>query len=262
MKLALAIVAVAAITLAAANRQEPQHTKHWAYVSGEETVGPADWGSLPGNAVCASGKAQSPVPLADVGASAAKSATTPALAFDYHPAALSLVNNGHTVQATVPPGSSVTEGGVTYKLVQFHFHAPSEHTLDGKRYPLELHLVHVDAAGKPALVVGVFITEGATNAALSPVFASLPQKEGYRIDLAKDSVDASALLPDERTHFDYGGSLTTPPCTEGIRWRVMRAPITMSGAQIDAYRLLPHLGHSARPMQSAHGRSEVLVTSP
>src|SRR5262249_20410360 len=137
------------------------HEKHWAYEHGPDSVGPHHCGERPGDALCAQGKQESPIALES---SAAALAAAPALSFDYKPARLSMINNGHTVQDDYESGSSVSEGGVSYRLAQFHFHAPSEHTLDGKSFPLEIHLVHVNADGKPALVVGVFVREGNANA--------------------------------------------------------------------------------------------------
>ena len=126
-------------------------------------------------------------------------------------------------------------GRDTWTLAQFHFHAPSEHTVDGTSYPLEVHLVHVDAAGKPAVVVGVFIRAGKENTALARAFQNLPAREGDKASPAGETIDAGALLPADRTFFTYTGSLTTPPCTEGITWYVLKAPIEMSPAQIAAY---------------------------
>jgi len=250
----LPLLAVAAVALA-------QHAKHWAYEDGSGTVGPAHWSSIPGNEPCGAGKRQSPIALVSAGAAASSSAELHDT-FGYKPSKISLVNNGHTVQATYDPGSSLSEGGATYSLAQFHFHAPSEHTLDGWSLPLEIHLVHLDAAGKPALVVGLLVKEGRANPALAAVFANLPKHEGDKVEPAGATVDASAMFPADRSHFAYDGSLTTPACSEGIRWRVMRQPIEMSASQIQAYRSLPHLGHTNRPIQLANGRTVALVAEP
>ena len=244
-----------------AQHQAP-HVKHWGYENSAETVGPAQWGELPGDNACSVGKQQSPIGLALTGARAATPAPGPALAFDYHASKLAMINNGHTVQMNVDSGSTVSEAAATYRLVQFHFHAPSEHTLNGKHFPLEIHLVHVNAAGAPALVVGVFVEEGSINAALATAFDSLPKQQGDARAPAGALVDANGLLPAAAAHFAYDGSLTTPPCSEGIRWRVMGTPITMSKAQIDAFRSLPHLGHTARPVQPAGGRVDLLIGAP
>ena len=242
--------------------QDAQHEKHWGYVNGPESVGPAHWGELSGNQACSAGKLQSPIALASAGAGAATPAEGPALTFHYHASKLAMVNNGHTVQVNVDSGSSANEGGATYRLVQFHVHAPSEHTLNGASFPLEIHLVHVDTAGQPALVVGVFVREGKANPALATAFVNLPKTNGATSAPAGASVDPSGILPASLGRFDYDGSLTTPPCSEGIRWRVMREPITMSAAQIEAFRSLPHLGHSARPVQPRDRRAEVLIAAP
>lgn len=259
------LVLLAAAAATARSQTHPAsgtaHEKHWAYEDGAEEVGPKHWGDLPGNQPCSIGKRQSPVALATSGPGSATAATEPHEAFAYKPSKISLVNNGHTVQETYEAGSSISEGAVKYSLAQFHFHAPSEHTLDGKSFPLEIHFVHTDAAGKPALVVGVFVREGARNAALDAAFANLPKAAGQKSEPA-GAVDASALLPADSSHFAYDGSLTTPPCSEGIRWRVMRQPIEMSAAQIDAFRKLPHLSHTNRPIQPGNGRTVGLVAGP
>ena len=175
-----------------------------------------------------------------------------------------MTNNGHTVQMTYEAGSSLGRvgGKDTWTLAQFHFHAPSEHTVDGTSYPLEMHLVHLDAAGKPAVVVGVFIRAGKENAALARAFQSLPAKEGDKIARMGETIDAGALLPADKTFFTYAGSLTTPPCTEGITWYVLKTPIEMSQAQIAAYMKLEHLGHTNRPIQSLGGRVVLVDSTP
>jgi carbonic anhydrase len=244
---------------AGVHKADAAHAKHWGYEDGPETVGPTHWGDLPGDEPCKLGKLQSPIALADAGAGAAAPAKEPMLSFNYRPAKLSMINNGHTVQVNYVAGSLVAEAGVSYALAQFHFHSPSEHTLGGKSFPLEIHFVHLDSAGKPALVVGVFVREGAENAALAAAFRALPGKEGDSSAPAGATVDASAVLPAAGAHFAYDGSLTTPACTEGVRWRVMREPIEMSTAQIEAFRSLPHLAHTNRPLQAVGTRTVLFI---
>ena len=232
------------------------HEKHWGYTDGPETVGPSGWGNLEGDGACATGSHQSPIDLPKGGAAQApKDKDTPALAFDYHRSKLSVVNNGHTVQANLDPGSTVSIAGATYRLVQFHFHAPSEHTVKGEHYPLEIHLVHVDEAGNPALVVGIFVRAGGPNAALEVPLSKLPHHEGETVNLPSVSIDLANLLPQSRGFLHYEGSLTTPPCTEGIRWYVMDSPIQMSQEQIAAFTSVPHMDGSARPTQPLKGRT-------
>jgi len=165
---------------------------------------------------------------------------------------------------TYDAGSTLGRTGSSDKLTlaQFHFHAPSEHTVDGVSYPMEAHLVHVDAAGKPAAVVGVFIKEGNEDSGVARAFTSLPTKSGDKSAPAGATIDARALLPADKTFFTYAGSLTTPPCTEGITWYVLKTPIEMSAAQIHAFTALEHLAHTNRPVQSLAGRALLLDSTP
>ncbi|MCY1036071.1 carbonic anhydrase family protein [Corallococcus sp. BB11-1] len=143
------------------------------------------------------------------------------------------------------------------RLAQFHFHTPSEHTVDGVSYPLELHL---DARGRPAVVVGVLAKEGTHPlAALEPAFQHLPTHTDEHSRLPGVTVNAANLLPAERSFFHYPGSLTTPPCTEGIQWYVLSTPIQLPQARIDAYRVLAHLNPSNRPLQPRNARPVTLI---
>jgi len=263
----IAALSLAVSTLAAQTPGSASHPpaaaaeKHWGYEDSAESVGPAKWSTLAGDATCATGKQQTPINLA---VAVAKPQDLPNLAFGYKTSSLSMTNNGHTVQMTYDPGSSLGRVGSkdTWTLAQFHFHAPSEHTVDGKSYPMEMHLVHVDAAGKPAAVVGVFIRAGKENAALAKAFQHLPAKSGDRSAPAGETIDARALLAADQTFFTYAGSLTTPPCTEGITWYVLKTPIEMSQGQIDAYTKLAHLAHTNRPLQSLGGRVVLVDSTP
>lgn len=250
--LGLAIVAIA--TLAA-------QAKHWAYEDRGDAVGPAKWGALPGNAACASGKEQSPIDLA---AGVTKPQDLPDLVFAYKPTLLAMTNPGHTVRMNYGAGSALGRTGTTTAsaLVQFHFHTPSEHTVDGASYPMEAHLVHVDAAGKPAAVVAVLILAGREHAGLARAFQALPAKSGDNFAPAGVMVDARTLLPADKTFFTYAGSLTTPPCTEGLTWYVLKTPIELSPAQIGAFTKLEHLAHTNRPVQSLGGRAVVFDSTP
>lgn len=208
---------------------------HWTY-EGEE--GPARWGAIsPEFAACSNGKRQSPIDLVGGG-----EAALPAIGFDYHPGAVELLNNGHTVQATPSSGGRITVGGDEYTLTQFHFHHPSEHTVAGKRAPLEIHFVHKGARG--LAVVALLVDEGGSGRVLS----RLPQHTGEKV--AIDGVfDPSTLLPTERSYYRYSGSLTTPPCSEGVLWLVLRTPITMSPDDLAAFaKLFPNNGRPAQPI--------------
>jgi carbonic anhydrase len=199
---------------------------HWTY---EGDTGPAQWGSLDTSyATCLEGSKQSPIDL-----TGAKSADLPDLVFHYEPASGSIIDNGHTIQVDVKAGDTVTIDEGTFTLVQFHFHGPSEHKVAGKPYPLEVHFVHKDAAGKLA-VVGVLVAEGEPNAAFDALIANLPTEANKAKALASP-VDVAAMLPAIQATYRYAGSLTTPPCTEGVTWNVMAQPITMSKAQIASF---------------------------
>ena len=217
----------------------------------KDAVGPANWGTLPGASLCSTGTKQTPIALGGL-TQLPLNLFPPSFSYTVSP--VRMFNNGHTVEFEYLPGSFINVNGRQYRLAQFHFHTPSEHTVDGQSFPLELHLVHVDENGAPAVVVGVFITTGMENLALATAFRNLPKKEG---DLSVPSgafINASALLPSNKTLFKYEGSLTTPPCSEGIQWFVLRNPIQMSDAQIAEYQRLPYLNPSNRPLQPLNGR--------
>lgn len=221
---------------------------HWGY-SGEN--GPEHWGDLsPDYATCAKGLEQSPV---DIPADAA--VNTADISFNYQPSAVTILNNGHTIQVNYDPGSSITLNGVRYDLVQFHFHAHSEHALAGQFAPLEVHLVHKNAKGGLA-VVGVLLNAGAENPSYAAVLNNLPAEESEAHTVSGATVDANQLLPSERTYWRYNGSLTTPPCSEGVQWLVMNTPVELSAAQIGAYTAIYNA--NARPLQPLNARTFVL----
>ena len=232
----------AAAEHAAAPGEAAHEATHWDY---EGAGAPDKWANLaPENAVCASGSTQSPVDIA---------ATQPGLPgrtnIKWQPAPLNVINNGHTIQADVTDGGTIEIDGVPYTLVQFHFHTPSEHTVAGKQFPMETHFVHKNAKGELA-VIGVLHEAGATNDALAAIWAALPKSTEEKKALAK--FDASAVLPRNRAMYRYAGSLTTPPCTEGVRWQVIQAPTTVSDAQVKAFNAI--IKPNARPVQPLKAR--------
>ncbi|NMO14771.1 carbonic anhydrase family protein [Pyxidicoccus fallax] len=258
--LLLSLVCTATASADEARPQAPQPAVfsaaevYWGY---SDAVGPGHWGDLPGATTCATGQEETPIALETASATPD---TQPAPVFNYRPTRVRMVNTGHTVEFQYDPGSSLRVNGREYTLAQFHFHTPSEHTEDGKRFPLEMHLVHKDPSGAIA-VVGVFIKQGEHNRTLSKAFSHLPWEEGDHSEPAGATLNASSLLPKERTYFTYHGSLTTPPCTEGVEWFVMTRPIEMADAQIAAFQRLPHLNPSNRPLQRINGRTVYLHTS-
>lgn len=221
-----------------------EETPHWGY---EGEHGPTHWGEMDDDyALCAEGDAQSPIDL-----SAATHLDLPNIAFAYGETPLTLTNNGHTIQVNVTAGSEIHYDTRDYTLSQFHFHRPSEHTINGKAVPMELHLVHRAANGDYA-VVGVLLTAGdAVNPVYAPIFENLPAEA--ETDNATDFTLALAdLLPAETTFTTYAGSLTTPPCSEGVRWLVLNTPAALSKVQLLAFIRLYEL--NARPVQPLNGR--------
>jgi carbonic anhydrase len=221
---------------------------HWTY-EGEE--GPEHWGKLdPAYLLCVDGTAQTPI---DITAKSTNDVADPV--FGYSAGAADFVNNGHTVQAVPAAGNTLTVGETVYTLKQLHFHTPSEHAIDGVKAAAEMHFVHQSDAGVLA-VVGVMIIAGdAPNAAWEPYVAGTSTPKG---GAASATIDWPALLPAEHITYQYQGSLTTPPCSEGVQWMVMRDAVTLSQAQIDA--LAAAYEGNARPIQPIGDRDVVLDT--
>lgn len=222
-----------------------ENTPHWEY-TGEH--GPEHWGQLAEEFdICRKGENQSPIDLvADI------DADLPKLHFDYtKPGWLEEVNTGHAIQENVMPGNFVSTPGREdrFELKQFHFHSPSEHTVNGKHYPMEVHLVHQNETGK-YLVVGLMFEEGEKNLLLE-------QLPSFRIARGEsphgDPVDYNLLVQKRDDYFLYNGSLTTPPCTEGVQWVVMKQPIIASEEQIQHYHDLLGFDNN-RPIQPHNAR--------
>ena len=224
----------------------------WAY---EGEHGAEHWGDLdPAFATCARGNMQSPVDLGEANTTGAVSVST-----SYHAAPLAILNNGHTVQANLPGGSTMRSGSKTFRLMQVHFHAQSEHTLNRRHFPLEAHFVHASDTGELA-VLGVVFTWGAYNAELQKLIDAAPQTEAVPVEHAEVIFDPAKLLPQGEpgiSVYRYMGSLTTPPCTEGVNWHVAVKPVEASEAQMAQLRAIMH--DNARPVQPLNGR--LLVAS-
>jgi carbonic anhydrase len=238
------ISVVGALFATAARGADIGSESHWGY-AGKNPA--SHWGELqPDFAACKLGREQSPIDIRSSG----KSAVPVPLEFSYTPGAAEVVNNGHTIQVNLASGGSVKLASGSAQLLQFHFHAPSEEKINGKSYPLVAHLVHKDAQGQLA-VVGVLFKLGKPNAALAKVFAAMPAQAGGKASLA-EPFDAATLLPAQRSYWAFMGSLTTPPCSEGVRWQVLKTPVELSRAQLDAFRKLYPM--NARPVQPLNGR--------
>ena len=219
------------------------HAAHWSY-GGEG--GPDQWGSLKDEfSTCSSGLRQSPIDIRG----GIRVQLDP-VQFDYRPSGFRVIDNGHTVQVNVGAGNTIEVMGRRFELVQFHFHRPSEERIDGRQFDMVAHLVHKDLDGKLA-VVAVLLERGSVQPLVQTIWNNLPLEKHDEV-AARGAIDLNALLPAERSYYTYMGSLTTPPCSEGVLWMVMRQPIAVSQGQIDIFsRLYPM---NARPIQSAAGR--------
>lgn len=218
---------------------------HWGY-SGEQ--GPEHWGSMdPKYAVCQTGEAQSPIDIQK-----AEKADLPPLQFDYHPTPLNIVDNGHTIMVTYAPGSTLKVGDKSYELKQFHFHHPSEERIHGKQSDMVVHLVHQDSEGHIA-VVAVLMKAGKPNSTMDVLWSHLPKEKEQPISLPAVTINAENLLPAARGYYTFPGSLTTPPCSEGVRWFVLEKAEEVSPKEVRAFvQLYPN---NARPVQPLHGRT-------
>lgn len=216
---------------------------HWSY-SGE--TGPSEWSKLkPEYSACA-GKNQSPINLTGF-----IEANLQPIKFSYSVGASDMVNNGHTVQINYPSGNSIVVDNIKFELKQLHFHAPSENQINGKSYPMEVHLVHADTEGNLA-VVAVMFKEAATNKALATLWPMLPKEMGEKVALPP-SFAANTLLPNKRDYYRFNGSLTTPPCSEGVRWLVMKKAVSVSKEQVEAFLHSVHHENN-RPVQAVNAR--------
>lgn len=227
------------VSAALAAEQPPPH---WGY-QGEH--GPAQWAEVdPGFSTCALGRMQSPIDIRN-----ALKADLPEIDFAYGAGPAEVLNNGHTVQVNLPASGGIAIDGTHYALLQFHFHTPSEEKVAGMAFPMVAHFVHKSAAGSLA-VVAVLLKEGKQNPALAQVLDTLPA-QGTTHALA-GTFDPTPILPEKRGYYAFQGSLTTPPCSENVRWQVLKEPIEVSREQVAAFRKLYPM--NARPTQPLNGR--------
>lgn len=224
-----------------------QSAPHWSY-EGEE--GPEHWGELANEyRMCSEGQNQSPIDL-----SLSVHANLPELEFEYYSqSVVNEINNGHTIQQNVKPGSflKIPSRNLSVELKQFHFHSPSEHTVNGKSYAMEMHFVHVDDQGG-LMVAGVFVDEGEEHPVLNKLWAFMPHNPGETRE-EPIGIEETNLLPPTRDYFSYGGSLTTPPCSEGVKWVVLKTPIEASAEQIATFKDRVGLATN-RPVQPHNAR--------
>lgn len=226
----------------------PVHHSHWSY---EGETGPDHWGSLESKfATCSDGQTQSPINL-----KWNKPEEGGKLEFAYKDSNLKVIDNGHTLQFNYEQGSKVSINGEEYDLLQMHFHTPSEHTIANKSFPLEVHFVHKDALGRLA-VVGVMFKESKVNdPTIDALWGFVPSEKNKEMEIPDFKLNPMKLIPSKHTFYHYSGSLTTPPCTEGVNWNVLNTPINISKSQIDAFRSLYNM--NSRPVQPLNGRKVV-----
>jgi carbonic anhydrase len=258
-------IAISCLLVVTACGRAPQPTSRRSVAPGpdepvwhyEGDEGPEHWGELsPRFALCQEGQRQSPINIVVPG----RGGEVPLVTLQFPPASLRIahhehvadgINNGHTIQINYDDGDTLTLGRASFDLAQYHFHSPSEHTISGRRYPMEMHMVHRSAAGTLA-VVGVLIAQGRHNPAFEPVWNNLPREKGVETHYEHVTVDVDALLPSSHASYRYQGSLTTPPCTEGVEWVVLSTPIELDRQQIDTFQAIIH--DNSRPVQALNGR--------
>ena len=207
--------------------------------------------------LCAEGRQQSPIDLADATKMEMSGAV---IDRPSHVDATTAIDNGHTIQVKAKTGETFTVGDKTFALLQYHFHAPSEHTVDGEHSPMEMHFVHQAEDGALA-VVGLLIEEGMSNPGISPLWAQLPEGPGTETTVEIPAAFADHIFPGVGTGFyHYVGSLTTPPCSEGVQWYVRKTFTTLSKEQIAEFTAV--YDHNNRPVQALNERALYLDENP
>jgi carbonic anhydrase len=215
----------------------------WSY---EGARGPGQWGEVDAaSKVCSAGSQQSPI---DIGATIR--ASLPRLDIAWARRADTIINNGHTIQVNVADGSPLTVARETYKLLQFHFHRPSEHLIGGKRFAMEVHFVHRTASGALG-VIGVMMKTGRPNSVFNKIVTTMPTAAGPAVK-ADARINPNGLLPARRSYFSYAGSLTTPPCSEVVSWMLLTDAIEVADADVAAFARLYAM--NARPVQKPNRR--------
>lgn len=247
----------------AADAQRDRHAAHWGY---EADNGPDKWGAMDTEWIlCAEGLGQSPIDLANT-----TEIELPGVEIDMlsdrevevlnQAGVIGALDNGHTIQINARTGETMTVGDKTYALVQFHFHAPSEHTVEGEHYPMEMHFVHQAEDGALA-VVGVFIEEGAHNPGIAPLWAQLAEAPGNKATVRIPAGFADHVFSGGASAvYHYDGSLTTPPCSEGVKWYIRKKPTQLSKEQIAAFTAV--YDHNNRPVQALNNRKLYLDENP
>ncbi|MEL6320374.1 MAG: carbonic anhydrase family protein [Cyanobacteria bacterium J06626_14] len=221
-----------------------EEANSWGYVGNSRPEYRVDLAS--NSSICQTGLQQSPIDL-----QGGIKTDLPAIDIHYQPIPLAILNNGYTIQVNVADGNRIQLDGEDFTLLQFHFHHPSEHTIEGASFPMEMHFVHANNNGELA-VIGVFLQEGTENTFLRPIWKAMPRQLAVAKTIPGMQVETLQLLPSDRSLFRYFGSLTTPPCSEIVKWVVFREPIELSPAQLAQFREIFPL--NARSVQSVNQR--------
>jgi len=216
-----------------------EESAHWEY---KGITGAANWAK---EFPACGGRSQSPIDIRT-----ATVAPGHPIQFHYADSRLRVINNGHTVMVNYDPGSFITLDGAQYQLLQFHFHRPSEERIHGRAYAFVAHLVHQSSDGRLA-VVAVLFQQGTGNPLIDTIWHHFPNTVGQEVTVSDAKINAAQLLPDSHLYYRYSGSLTTPPCTEGVKWNIMAAPLTLSAQQLATFPFK----NNARPLQPLNGRS-------
>jgi len=222
------------------------HTTHWGYTG---DVAPEHWAELDEKfSMCGKGKMQTPiniVPTEDI--------DIKPLGFHYNTSATTVINNGHTVQVNIASGSTVTIDGEEYELKQFHFHTPSENNIKGTEFPLEAHFVHATKNGDLA-VVAVMFKDGAADPMIAKIWSKFPLDENKPVSIDLSKADINQILPSDKDYYKFMGSLTTPPCSENVKWNVFKTTKTISKDQVKQfYDIFGHTNN--RPIQDTNHRT-------
>ena len=228
------------------NHEMSHHKAHWGY---QGNVSPSHWGNMDEKfAMCGKGTMQTPI---NIIATNDKNLTP--LGIDYTTSSKNVINNGHTVQVNIQSGSTLTIDGETYELKQFHFHTPSENNINGTSYPLEAHFVHATKDGKLA-VVAVMFKDGKANPILEKIWNKFPLEENKAVSIDLSSTDIKSIMPSNKEYYKFMGSLTTPPCSESVKWNVYKTEMTISQEQVkEFYDVFGHTNN--RPLQNTNNRT-------
>jgi len=237
--------ALASTLILALSSHATEHKAHWGYTGHE---GPSNWGNLSDNyKTCGLGKNQSPINVTH-----SHDANLTPIKFNYSSTPNEIINNGHTVQVNIAKGSSIELDNKTYELKQYHFHTPSENHIEGKSFPLEVHFVHA-AKDNELAVVAVLFEYGNDNQTLAKLWEKMPMEASQKHELKNIAKNLMDLIPTNKQYYRFNGSLTTPPCSEGVKWIVLGKHLKVSKAQIEKFSKAVH-GTNNRPIQALNAR--------